>query len=134
MHRPLAHPFRPFARALIVLIVAFCVIGFFAVAFPALAQDTSFEQFADASTLSQDSIAIIIARVIRVALTLVGIIFVCVIIYAGFLYLLARGEPEPIKKAKKIFQQSIIGLIIIFSAYSIATFILNRLLDAAFTA
>ncbi|MEK7619617.1 MAG: Ig-like domain-containing protein [Patescibacteria group bacterium] len=133
MHRPLAHPFRPFARALIVLIVAFCVVGFFAVAFPALAQDTSFEQFADASTLSQDSIAIIIARVIRVALTLVGIIFVCVIIYAGFLYLLARGEPEPIKKAKKIFQQSIIGLIIIFSAYSIATFILNRLLDAAFT-
>lgn len=133
MHRPLAHPFRPFTRALILLIVAFCVFGFFAVAFPALAQETSFEQFADASTLSQDSIAIIIARVIRVALTLVGIIFVVLIIYAGFLYLLARGEAEPVNKAKKIFQQSIIGLIIIFSAYSIATFILNRLLEAAFT-
>lgn len=132
MHRPLAHPFRSFARAFIVLIVAFCVFGFLATTIPAGAQETSFEQFADASTLSQDSIAIIIARVIRVALTLVGIIFVILIIYAGFLYLLARGEPEPVNKAKKIFQQSIIGLIIIFSAYSIATFILNRLLDAAF--
>lgn len=133
MQQPLAHPFRHFAHALIVLIVVFCVFGFFAVAFPVEAQETAFEQFADASTLPQDSIAIIIARVIRIALTLVGIIFVCVIIYAGFLYLLARGEPAPIVKAKKIFQQSIIGLIIIFSAYSIATFILNRLLDAAFT-
>ncbi len=133
MHRPLAHPFKPHVRALIVLIVAFCVFGFLMTAIPAQAQQTAFEQFGDASTLSQDSIAIIIARVIRVALTTVGIIFVCVIIYAGFLYLLARGEPEPVKKAKKIFQQSIIGLILIFSAYSIATFILNRLLAAAFT-
>ncbi|MCR4314383.1 MAG: Ig-like domain-containing protein [Candidatus Uhrbacteria bacterium] len=132
MQRPLAHPFRPFARTLIVLIVAFCVLGFFAVVLPVEAQETAFEQFGDASTLPQQSIAIIIARVIRVALTVVGIIFVCLMIYTGFLYLLARGEPEPIKKAKKIFQQSIIGLIIIFSAYSIVTFILNRLLDAAF--
>src|SRR3989339_505827 len=133
MYRPHDHPFPFSVRTLILVIVAFCVFGLFVVAAPALAQETAFEQFADASTLPQDSIAIIIARVIRVALTLVGIIFVCVIIYAGFLYLLARGEPEPIKKAKKIFQQSIIGLILIFSAYSIATFILNRLLDAAFT-
>ncbi|MBI4256456.1 Ig-like domain-containing protein [Candidatus Uhrbacteria bacterium] len=134
MHRPLTHPtIESFVRALILLIVAFCVFGLLMAAVPALAQETAFEQFGDASTLSQDSIAIIIARVIRVALTLVGIIFTCLIIYAGFLYLLARGEPEPIKKAKNIFRQSIIGLIIIFSAYSIATFILNRLLDAAFT-
>lgn len=132
MQRPLAHPFMSIARTLIILIVVFCVFGFLAVALPAGAQETTFEQFGDATTLPQDSIAIIIARVIRVAISLVGIIFVGVIIYAGFLYLLARGEPEPIKKAKKIFQQSIIGLILIFSAYSITTFILNRLLGAAF--
>lgn len=94
------------------------------------AQETSFDQFAQASTLPTDNIAVIIARVIRVALTLVGIVFVCLIIYAGFLYLLARGESEQIAKAKRIFQQSIIGVFIIFSAYSITTFILNRLLDA----
>lgn len=132
MHRPLAHQFRYFSRALILLIVTFCVLGFVTFVMPAAAQETSFEQFAQASTLPTDSIAIIVARVIRVALSVVGIIFVGLIIYAGFLYLLARGEPEPVKKAKKIFQQSIIGLIIIFSAYSIATFILNRLLEAAF--
>ncbi len=133
MHRPLALTHHFVVRTLILLIVVFSVLGGVSLALPAMAQETAFEQFADASTLPQDSIAIIIARVIRVALTLVGIIFTCVIIYAGFLYLLARGEPEPIKKAKKIFQQSIIGLILIFSAYGITTFILNALLDAAFT-
>lgn len=132
MHRPLAHPIvKPLVRALILLIVAFCVFGLASMALPAQAQQTALEEFGTASTLPTDSIAIIIARVIRVALTLVGIIFVSVIIYAGFLYLLARGEPEPIKKAKRIFQQSIIGLIIIFSAYAITTFILNALLEAA---
>ncbi|MBI4435454.1 hypothetical protein HY630_02185 [Candidatus Uhrbacteria bacterium] len=120
-------------RALILLIVTFCVFGLLVVAAPAQAQQTAFEQLGEASTLPTDSIAIIIARVIRVALSVVGIIFVCLIIYAGYLYFLARGEAEPVKKAKRIFQQSIIGLVIMFSAYSIATFILNRLLDAAFT-
>ncbi|TAL51390.1 hypothetical protein EPN81_00085 [Patescibacteria group bacterium] len=133
MHRPHDHSFQHALRAIILVIGVLCVFGLLMTAAPTLAQETAFQQFADASTLPQDSIAIIIARVIRVALTLVGIIFTSLIIYAGFLFLLARGEPEPIKKAKKIFQQSIIGLLIIFSAYAITTFILNRLLDAAYT-
>lgn len=133
MHRLFMKLVAPHTRALLLGVVAFCVLFFVLGAPPTLAQETAFEQFGTATTLPTDNIAVIVARVIRVALTLVGIIFVCLVIYAGFLYLLARGEPDPIKKAKKIFQQSIIGLFIIFSAYSITTFILNRLLDAAFT-
>jgi hypothetical protein len=117
---------------LLIGVAVFCVLWFAVSALPAQAQ-TAFEQFGTASTLPTSNIAIIIARVIRAVLGVVGIIFVILIIYAGFLYLLARGEPEPVKKAKKIFQQSIIGLIIMFSAYSIASFILSRLLAAAFT-
>ncbi|NQV90508.1 hypothetical protein HQ487_03835 [Candidatus Uhrbacteria bacterium] len=123
----------PTLRALLLGVVAFSVLFFLVNVHPTFAQQTAFEQFGTASTLPTDNIAIIIARVIRVALTVVGIIFVCLVIYAGFLYLLARGEVEPIKKAKKVLQQSIIGLFIIFSAYSIASFILSRLLEAAFT-
>ncbi len=132
MQRPHELPLRHPVRALLIGIATFCVLFFLLYAHPTFAQ-TAFERFGTASTLPTQNIAIIIARVIRVALTLVGIIFVVLIIYAGFLYLLARGEAEPVKKAKKIFQQSIIGLIIIFSAYSIASFILSRLLDAAFS-
>ncbi|MBI4592060.1 hypothetical protein HY733_01275 [Candidatus Uhrbacteria bacterium] len=133
MHRPLAHPFWFLTRALIVLIVAFCFVGLLSPALPASAQETAFEQLGTASTLPTDSIGIIIARIIRVALSVIGIIFTCLILYAGYLYLLSHGEPGPVKKAKDIFRQSIIGLLIILSAYSITTFILNALLEATFT-
>jgi hypothetical protein len=133
MPRLVTKIWTPAMRAIVFGVALICVWWLLFGIHPAFAQETAFEQFGTASTLPTDNIAVIVARVIRVALTLVGVIFVILIIYAGFLYLLARGEPEPVKKAKKIFQQSIIGLIIIFSAYSITSFILNRLLDAAFT-
>lgn len=117
-------------RAVVLAVAIFSILFFLIDTHPLFAQD-AFEQLGEASTLPTENIAIIIARVIRAALTVVGIIFTSLIIYAGFLYLLSKGDPEPVKKAKRILQQSIIGLIIIFSAYSITTFILNRLLEAA---
>lgn len=114
-------------------VVALFILALFHVGMhPALAQQTAFQQFGEASTLPQDSIAIIIARIIRIALSLIGIIFVILIIYAGFLWMTAGGKPDPIEKAKKIIKQGVIGLAIIFSAYSIASWILHRLLEAAY--
>lgn len=112
--------------SLFVLAVFFLGIDF------ASAQTTAFERFGTASTLPTTNIAIIVARVIRIALSVVGIILVALIVYAGYLWFTAAGRPEPVAKAKKILQQAVIGLIIIFSAYSITSFILDRLLDAAF--
>ncbi|MBI4437935.1 Ig-like domain-containing protein [Candidatus Uhrbacteria bacterium] len=122
-----------FVHAVVFAVVAFSVLALWAVALPALAQTSALETVGSVSGLPTDNIAIIIARIIRQFLMVIGILFTVLIVYAGFLYLTARGEPDPVKKAKKIFQQSIIGLVIIFSAYGIATFILDRLLDAAFS-
>lgn len=63
---------------------------------------------------------------ISAALTLVGLIFLILMIYAGYLWLTARGEEEPINKAKKIIVSSIIGFVLVASAYSITFFIGNR--------
>jgi hypothetical protein len=118
-------------HAALFAVVAFCFLGLlFMIPHVAHAQ-TAFEAFGESSTLSTDNIAIIIARIIRVALSVVGIILVVVLLYAGYLWFTAAGRPEPVDKAKKILQQAIIGLLIIFSSYSITTFILNSLLDAA---
>ncbi|PJA45022.1 hypothetical protein CO174_05440 [Candidatus Uhrbacteria bacterium CG_4_9_14_3_um_filter_50_9] len=100
--------------------------------FAQVTDSTAFNNFAEASTLSQESIGVLIARVIRVALSVIGIIFVSIIIYAGYLWFTAAGRPEPVVKAKKVLQQSIIGLILILLSYAITTFILNALLDAAY--
>ncbi len=43
-------------------------------------------------------------------------------IYGGYLYLTAGGEEEQTKKAKTIFKQVAVGILIIFMAYSIVSF------------
>jgi hypothetical protein len=51
-----------------------------------------------------------------------GVLFVCLTVYAGFLWMTAGGNEEHIEKAKKLLFRAVIGLIIVLSAYSIAWF------------
>lgn len=67
---------------------------------------------------------------INAALTLVGLFFLVLMIYAGYLWLTARGEEEPINKAKKIITSTIIGFVLVASAYSITVFVGKRFEEA----
>ncbi len=69
----------------------------------------------------------IAARVINIALGILGIIAVLLIVYAGFKWMTAGGDEEKITDAKKILKNGVIGLAIILSSWAIATFILNKL-------
>jgi len=73
---------------------------------------------------------ILIGRIIRTVLGLLGIIFLVLMVYAGFLWMTARGEEEPVTKAKDIIKQSIIGVIIIFLAYALTGFVINAVVRA----
>lgn len=63
---------------------------------------------------------------IKMALSLVGAIFLALMVYAGYLWMTARGEEEPVTKARKIITACIIGLIIVVGAYSITDYVLVR--------
>ena len=63
-------------------------------------------------------------------LGLLGIIAVVLIIYAGFLWMTARGESAQVDKAKDILKNALIGLIIITMAYGITAFVLNAIKTA----
>lgn len=63
-----------------------------------------------------------VTSLIRTGLQLIGVVFLCLIVYAGALWMLAGGNEENIEKSKKIIKASIIGLIIVLSAYSITYF------------
>jgi len=89
------------------------------------------ETVGEASGLAKTSLPILIARIIRTILGVLGLITVVLVIYAGYLYLTAHGEEEPVKKAKKILKNAAIGLAIILASFGITTFILNALLSAA---
>jgi hypothetical protein len=82
--------------------------------------------------LPSTDIRVIIARIIRVALSLLGIILVCIILYGGFLYMTSGGSEEKIANAKRIIINGVIGLAIILSSYAITLFVINMFgLDTA---
>ena len=74
------------------------------------------------------SIQDIIVLIINTILGLLGVIFLVIIIYAGFLWMTAGGNDEQVGKAKKLLINSIIGIIIIVAAYAISYFVLHAIL------
>ena len=107
-----------------------CVFVFFGFVDPAFAQTDFLQTSAEASGLPQTNIILIIARLIRAFLGILGIIFVLLVLYAGFLYMTSQGETAKIEKAKKMIVQATIGVLIIFSSYAIASFVINAILGA----
>ena len=69
----------------------------------------------------------IVATIIQIFLGFLGIIFVILIIYGGYLWMTSRGNEEQVKKAKDTLQKATIGLIIILAAYAITYFVFTEL-------
>lgn len=66
-----------------------------------------------------DSVAVILKQV----LSLVGVLFFCLMLYAGFLWMTAAGNDKQIEKARDVLTAALIGLIIVIAAYSITQFV-----------
>ena len=77
-----------------------------------------------------DSLPTTVGNVIKAVLTLVGTIFLVLMVYAGFKWMLARGRSEEVEAAQKIIESSIIGLIVVVLAYAISTFVFSVLMSS----
>ncbi|MBI5254564.1 hypothetical protein HY932_02175 [Candidatus Falkowbacteria bacterium] len=69
----------------------------------------------------------IVGKIIKAALSLLFVILVILIIYAGYLWMTAGGDPKQTEKARDYIQNAIIGLIIIVLAYAITQFVIDKL-------
>lgn len=78
---------------------------------------------------STQTLQTIVGNVIKTALTLLGSIFLVLIIYGGFVWLLARGRDEEVQRAQKIIETSVIGLLVIVVAYAISRFVFDIILE-----
>ncbi len=58
--------------------------------------------------------------IVNTLLTLLGIGFLLLLLYAGVVWVWARGNDEEIKKAKQIMRRAVFGLIIILGAFGIS--------------
>ena len=98
----------------------------FFLAIPVYAQH-GLTKTAKASTLStyNQDVPTMLGTVIGAAMSLVGVVFFVLSIYAGFLWMTARGDETQAKKARDTLTMSVIGLIIVFGAYAITAFVTN---------
>ena len=72
-----------------------------------------------------------VATVIKAILAIVGSVFLVLTIYAGVLWMTAQGEDEKVKKAKDIITASVVGLVIVLSAYAITAFVTSKLTQSS---
>lgn len=70
----------------------------------------------------------VVFNVIRWVLGILALVAVSFIIYGGFIWLTAAGNPERIQKAKRIILNAIIGLVIVLLSFAIVSFVGSRLL------
>lgn len=66
---------------------------------------------------------------ITVFLSLLGIIFLALALYAGYNWMTAQGDKAKVDKAQKILTAAILGLIIIVAVYALWRFLFARVVS-----
>ena len=74
-----------------------------------------------------------IGQIIGTILSLVGVIFFIVMIYAGVMWMTSRGNTEQAEHSLTMIVTSGIGMIIILSSYAITTFVVKSLVQTSET-
>ena len=67
----------------------------------------------------------LIGKIIDALLGIVGSLSLIMFIYGGFTWMMAAGNQNQVEKGRNILVWAIIGLIVIFSSYSLVHFILK---------
>ncbi|MDD4476584.1 MAG: pilin [Patescibacteria group bacterium] len=80
--------------------------------------------------LGTSDIRVTIARIIKVAMGLLGIVAVVIVLIGGFTWMTAGGDETKTGNAKKWIFGGVIGLAIILSAYALTSFVINSLMSA----
>lgn len=69
----------------------------------------------------------ILAQVISVGLSLIGVLFFGLMLYSGFRWMTARGNQEFVDKAKHNLEAATAGFIIVVLSYAISSFVFSQL-------
>lgn len=81
------------------------------------------------SGLGNATPAAVVGGVINWVLGLLGAIAICLVVYAGFLWLLSAGNEDQVSKAKDILAGAFIGIFIILASYGVTQYVFQNLID-----
>ena len=110
--------------------LVFTVFCLFYFILPVQAQTLGNEElinFGEAAGYGEAPLPQVIGNIIKIGLSLLGLIAVIIMIAGGFIWMTSGGVVDKVTKAKKIISSGLIGLLIIVFAYAIVSFIMGRL-------
>lgn len=123
---------KNFLKTAVFAVCALIAVFLFAGTVYAQLDNASLKTLGNASGLPQGDLITTIGRIINIILGALGVILVCLLIYAGYLWMTSAGDPKKIETAKKIIQDAIIGLAIVLASFGIAQFVLYMLTGSLF--
>lgn len=107
------------------LLPVLCLVGVGLIAFTAVHAQFGLDKAAPPELKTNKDLLGTIGRFIKTALSYLGVLFLILMLYAGFLYLTAAGDDKKIITAKKIITGAVTGLIIIAASYALTSFVLG---------
>lgn len=78
-------------------------------------------------------LAVIIGNIVKGLLGFLGIVFMILILYGGFVWMTAAGNEDRVRTAKKILANSTIGLFIVIISYALSLWIFDVIISATNT-
>jgi len=105
--------------------IIFSVSLFFAVAPHSFADSYGLEAARNASQYKEStkSLPEIAGSMINLGLSLLGLVFLGLALYSGFKWMTAQGTEKDVTTARDTLVNATIGLVIVFSAYALTTFL-----------
>ncbi len=85
----------------------------------------------DIDLKTNNSTAVIVGKIIKEVTAVLGIIFLILILYAGYTWLTAGGSSEDVHSALTTIKWAIIGAIVVFGAYAITSYVVSNMEKAA---
>jgi hypothetical protein len=80
-----------------------------------------------ATNQAQD-IRMIVVGVIQVLLSFLGLIFIALLLLAGYKYMMSRGDSGEVEEAMNSMRNAVIGLLIVLAAYGITYFVAKQII------
>ncbi len=112
-----------------ILIPAFCLAGTALIVLPLVhaagGGNFGLDTAATGAGLKNPNLPVFIGGLIQKILSYLGILFLILMLYAGFLYMTAQGDDKKIGQAKSIIGGAVIGLVIIAASYALTSFVLS---------
>lgn len=113
-------------RVLPLLLTALPLLALMLVTLPVHAQSAfTVENLGGTLGLGTSDLKNTVVNILKLVLSLLGLIAVTLIIYGGVIWTTAAGNEQRVEKAKQIITAAVIGLIVIILSWAIVIFVVQ---------